>query len=376
MARMPLGKAALIPYGAYSAATQYYRGNLVTYQYATYVAKQEVKGVLPTNVTYWMQVTWRGETGASGDGSGDMLKSEYGGSGVGVVRDADRLGGVDAAGYLQKAGNASNATVDYVEPASMMEPVSGGKLAEIVGRIVKWIRATAAALTASRTLYVNAAAAAGGDGTAAKPYRTIKAAIDALPRSTNGAYTVTINIAAGTYDEIVMIQNFNYRIVLNGAALGSVILSGLYISDCSVIQRVHNVTIQHNPAMSYAAVSGRSCLLYQSNSKILLTSGINIVGDTGCTGILVGDSSAIYGTLSASQWNISGCGVGIEFIGASMGYIGTLPAVEAPNLVGIRAGNMAIAGYYAMDAGFATTLMATSAAGRIYAGAQASVPNY
>lgn len=64
-------------------------------------------------------------------------------------------------------------------------------------------------LTANRTLYVDGAAGDDANpGTKEAPYRTIQAAVDALPRDLSGR-AVTIQVAAGTYDEDVVIRGFH-----------------------------------------------------------------------------------------------------------------------------------------------------------------------
>ena len=46
---------------------------------------------------------------------------------------------IDLSGYLQKAGNASNVTVDFTSPSSRSLPATGEKLGIIVGKIIKYL---------------------------------------------------------------------------------------------------------------------------------------------------------------------------------------------------------------------------------------------
>ena len=65
-------------------------------------------------------------------------------------------------------------------------------------------------LTSNVTLYVNAFTGSDSNpGTQQAPFKTIQAAVDALPKDL-GESRATINIAAGTYEEDVLIQGF-YR---------------------------------------------------------------------------------------------------------------------------------------------------------------------
>ena len=74
-------------------------------------------------------------------------------------------------------------------------------------------------LTGNKTVYVDAAL--GNDansGTQENPFKTIQAAVNALPKDL-GAYTATINVAAGTYDEDVEFKGFSAGNVYQGIRL-------------------------------------------------------------------------------------------------------------------------------------------------------------
>ena len=53
-----------------------------------------------------------------------------------------------------------------------------------------------------------------GMGTSASPYRTIAKAVDSLPYVI-GDHSVTLNIAAGTYNENVLIAGFTGMLTIN-----------------------------------------------------------------------------------------------------------------------------------------------------------------
>lgn len=67
----PSGDEAPLPVmvGAYSSSRQYYAGDEVTCNGSTYRAKVDVKGIAPTNTTYWMVIAQRGNPGSNGPGS-------------------------------------------------------------------------------------------------------------------------------------------------------------------------------------------------------------------------------------------------------------------------------------------------------------------
>ncbi|MDL2257594.1 hypothetical protein LJC42_00345 [Eubacteriales bacterium OttesenSCG-928-K08] len=81
----------------YSASKSYVPGNKVQYNGSTYQCIAASKGNAPPNATYWQLVAAKG---ASGDGSGDMVVADYGGSDGNTVRNADSLGGKPAAQYV------------------------------------------------------------------------------------------------------------------------------------------------------------------------------------------------------------------------------------------------------------------------------------
>jgi Carbohydrate binding domain. len=73
MVQSPSGDAAPIGVfiGAYSSSRQYYEGDEVTYNGSTYRALRDVRGVVPTNTSYWLVIARKGTDGTPGaDGQG------------------------------------------------------------------------------------------------------------------------------------------------------------------------------------------------------------------------------------------------------------------------------------------------------------------
>lgn len=61
-----LGKVAVTPRGAYSSGSSYEKLDIVLYGGASWICLQDVQGVTPTPGVYWMQLTSKGDTGATG----------------------------------------------------------------------------------------------------------------------------------------------------------------------------------------------------------------------------------------------------------------------------------------------------------------------
>ena len=61
-----LGKVALTPRGVYSPGSSYEKLDVVTYSGSSWLCLQDVQGVTPTPGVYWMQLTSKGDTGATG----------------------------------------------------------------------------------------------------------------------------------------------------------------------------------------------------------------------------------------------------------------------------------------------------------------------
>ena len=91
-----------------------------------------------------------------------------------------------------------------------------------------------------QTLYVDAAAAEGGDGSEAKPFKSIQAAVDAAYM---GARVISIKVKAGTYAEAVSVQNAPgtlFHFTRNGAGVVSLntlsaIFTQVYMSDMTIV---------------------------------------------------------------------------------------------------------------------------------------------
>lgn len=66
-----LQQTIFVPRGSYSATAWYSRGDIVTYEYGSYLYTfvDRTQGVLPSTATHWQQIGFRGETGAGTTGN-------------------------------------------------------------------------------------------------------------------------------------------------------------------------------------------------------------------------------------------------------------------------------------------------------------------
>lgn len=113
---------------------------------------------------------------------------------------------------------------------------------------------------AARTLYVSPSGNdTTGNGGSSAPYKTITKALSTLPKNLNGQQ-VLLNLAAGTYAEVVNIRDFSGgTITINGNAGATISISGLDIRNCSVLLSAIALSVGANgvyiggPAVVYVA---------------------------------------------------------------------------------------------------------------------------
>lgn len=147
-----------------------------------------------------------------------------------------------------------------------------------------------------QTLYVDAAAAAGGDGSEAKPFKTIQAAINARYK---GAAVIYIRIKAGTYPENISVPRSpgtTWRIMREGT--GTVAINTAVIDNGSYVF-LDNLTF-NGPAQS------NSTIVYVANTGSLHLNAVTINGTTAATGINFNNSRGIMRSSS-----INNCGLAI-----------------------------------------------------------------
>lgn len=213
-------------------------------------------------------------------------------------------------------------------------------------------------LKGNQTIYVATSGNdASGDGSESYPYKTIQKAIDSIPKDLCGN-EITINIASGTYAEEVVISGYH------GGSLrltfASVTITTLSIYESNVILSGTSLTI---------AANGKTYGLYaHRGSNVICQLAITING--AANGLFVGYGSRFSGRNTIT---INSCTYAATASYAAQLYVITLEGSKNNNGVQAAAG---IASIGSINAAMASTLYVTVAGGRIYTGAQASVPSY
>lgn len=254
----------------------------------------------------------------------------------------------------------SDGTSEYVtweradEPTVPGTPINKALFDSIVGDI---------GLNANTTVYVSTAGSDTlGDGTAANPYATIQKALGSLPKNLNG-YTATINIAAGNYNENVGIAStYGGNIVLAGAQDAAVQIGSLQV--------VHGADVQiQNIHLTVTGTIGSNAIVV-TNARLMSFGKVSVISSA---------QNGIYANQNAyAQFN------DLTVINS------TVTAVNAVNasrvvLVNFSADNSVARGLNAQFGSVIAynTAVITSAVqystvhgGRIYSGAQTSIPNY
>ena len=196
---------------------------------------------------------------------------------------------------------------------------------------------------------------ASGDGSESYPYRTIQHAIDCAPKDLANK-EITINVANGTYAEDVLVSGF-YGGSLK-IAFGTVSLNSLtFYETCAILS---------GTSLSIAA-SGKTYGFYCHRDSNVICQ-IPLTGST--YGLFVAYGSRFEGRALIT---INSC-----TYAATSTYSAVLYALElagARNNNGVQAA-AGIAMIGTIASGMASTLYVTTVGGRIYTGAQASVPTY
>lgn len=187
-----------------------------------------------------------------------------------------------------------------------------------------------------------------GLGTSASPYRTIKKALDMLPKNLAGL-NANVHIASGTYSEAITVKGFVGGMVrlIGDASFAEV--NSLTVDGCSVY--ITSLTLSAVAAVGYIVTNG---------GLLITTGGLDAEGSS--TGVNVNNGSKLHvaGTLSCpSAANILNCS------GNSTIY--------ADRISGIGLMNATTGGVVVYSSSTASKYTATG--GRFYTGAQSSTGN-
>lgn len=194
-----------------------------------------------------------------------------------------------------------------------------------------------------------------GAGTSSAPYATIQHAISMLPKNTNGQ-TVTINVAAGTYNEDVILADFNGYISITGAYDASVTIKSLTVRACACFISSIHLRVTAGVTVTYGAT-------LMSNSKITISGGLDGVS------VNRGSTCIINAAL-----NVSGItGVAVAATNASNVYVLSFTVSGAAVLLEAQQGS--IISYGSTNHTVTAVAFITRTGGRIYSGAQSQLPS-
>lgn len=218
--------------------------------------------------------------------------------------DAEWINAVGESSLIEKEihlvtliGSATTVTANFDEKATVLKSEYDAamalkadldKTAENGGRVL----ASQMRFDKTQTLYVDASADAGGDGTESKPFRTIQAAVDARYR---GATNAIINIAPGDYGEVISISNIAglaWTFQRNGT--GTVKLKSLALGACTHVG-ITNLTFE--PEASFAVSINNVASAYLT--------GITINANQVSNGFSIAHSRAVIFQTTINNANIA-----------------------------------------------------------------------
>lgn len=209
-----------------------------------------------------------------------------------------------------------------------------------------------------------------GDGTSALPFATIQMAVDSLPKWLDG-HIAYIDIAAGTYDERIVLEGFHGGIVQIGFVGRTVTVRGIQVDSCSLVRVNVNIT--------RSATLGGTPLSIRYGSNVQLGTDIIIDGASAATsGIMVETGSTLHSLVDLFGYmmktTVRNCkNFAIYATAGSRVALGEIAG--AGNGTGLYASDGAVISHSSLTM-TATTLNVTVAGGRIYSGAQTSIPKY
>ena len=212
--------------------------------------------------------------------------------------------------------------------------------------------------SANKTIYVSKSGNdASGDGSESLPFATIQHAIDSISKNLDNR-EITINVASGTYAEDIVISGF-YGGTLR-FSFGTVTISTLSVYEACVIISGSALTI---------AAAGNTYGLYcHRGANVICQIPLTISGST--NGIYAVFGSHFEGNRAVT---VNSCTYAVVSMYASYVYITSLTGSKNNNGVQASAGIVSLG---SITSAMASTVYVTSAGGRIYTGAQSSVPAY
>jgi hypothetical protein len=216
----------------------------------------------------------------------------------------------------------------------------------------------AAGLTANKNYYVATTGSdTTGTGSQASPYATINYALSRLPKNLNG-FTAIIHIAAGSYPESVAIRDFGNGILRFTGTAGDVVeVSGLTFTNVKYAE-ITNITF-----------SITNSNLYAFSSSIRIESPL--IASGGAHGVYANHSSFLAFMNNVTVTNVTDSGV--TSTNCSSVYVENLLGDNSIAFVASRGG---ICSFFTNESTSSRAKYFVEKGGRIFSGAQSSMPNY
>lgn len=154
----------------------------------------------------------------------------------------------DMSGKISYIGDQPNGAsgIEYIANGGMVVMKRGGKIGTLGSNMSVYVSATGSNTS--------------GNGTSARPYKTIKYALDTIPKDLNW-YTATVYIADGTYDESVTVNGF-YNGLLeiksqsSPEALNTVCkVRKMAVSNCSCRVQLYGIYFTQKDDIAFSAVT-------------------------------------------------------------------------------------------------------------------------
>lgn len=223
-------------------------------------------------------------------------------------------------------------------------------------------------LTEDVTVYVNGKTGNDltGDGTSALPFATIQKAVGALPKWLDG-HTATIDIAEGTYEGRVVLEGFQGGVLNLGVAGRAVTVRGIQVTSCATVRlNVAEIIRTANVVGTLLAIRGRSDVVIGGRFVVdgMAAEISGIVAEANST-VSVADSALLITRNCAYNAVYATGGSRIALAGIA----------GANNGVGLRSDSGSMISFTSRSIE-ATTANITTNGGRIYTGAQTSIPAY
>ncbi|MBS5955400.1 MAG: DUF1565 domain-containing protein [Clostridiales bacterium] len=232
------------------------------------------------------------------------LRAVYATEGSTVFLDNSTVGDIlNLAGSIVTSRNSSFIGSTVVNPGGVLVSPYGAKIGTLSTDVTLYVATTGSDLT--------------GDGTSGNPYRTIKRALDIVPKDLGGS-ACTITVASGTYNEDVHIYGFHNGAIdlysdTAGTLSSSCNLLSISITYCTGYVRINgfNLTSNTKPSILVGATDGAYIYYCQSIHSAPSVDGVQCYESKASlqTCKITGKNRAVmasFSTVRSENWYTSG----------------------------------------------------------------------